>query len=194
MATITRSARVSVVAPSTTACTTSSSPRRSTCVTCATRGSMPAATRCRSSSATNASLTSPVSDSSPAGFIAAGYVKMGLRAGRFTSVANGWVDSKIANSRPARFASSAAAIPATPPPMIARSSTPSAAPRRAAKPGSASTARTAFAPVSAANLSSGTPARSPATRSPGTCVVPSSRTSGSLSTAPEGHLPCSQSK
>ena len=51
---------------------------------------------------------------------------------------------------------------------------------RPRKPGSARIACTARAPVSDENLRSGIPVRSPTIRTPGTAVVPSSRTSGSF--------------
>ena len=85
----------------------------------------------------------------------------------------------------------AAAMPLTPPPTMARSTTP-AAPLRFWKSASPTIACTARAPVSAENFSSGTPVRSPTTRTPGTRVVPSSLTCGSFSTVPAGHPVCSQ--
>jgi hypothetical protein len=51
---------------------------------------------------------------------------------------------------------------------------------------------TALAPVSEENFRSGIPVRSPVMRTPGTAVVPSSRTSGRLSTVPAGQRVCSQ--
>ena len=54
-------------------------------------------------------------------------------------------------------------------------------------------ARTARAAESSASLSSGTPARSPATLSPGTFVAPFSPRRGSGSTMPAGHRRCSHS-
>ena len=117
---------------------------------------------------------------------------MGLARGKLRIVAKGSAASKIAKERPALRASIAAATPETPAPTIARSRTPSCLPRSAAKPGSARMARTARAPESEANFSSGIPVRSPVIRTPGIAVVPSSRTSGSFSTVPAGHRVWSQ--
>ncbi len=117
---------------------------------------------------------------------------MGLALGKLTMVENGSAASKIAKVRFALLASMAAAMPETPAPTIARSSTPSSDRRRAAKSGSRRMACTARAPVSEENFRSGIPVRSPTMRTPGTAVVPSSRTSGSRSTVPAGHRVCSQ--
>src|SRR6185312_12709902 len=82
-------------------------------------------------------------------------------------------------------------MPLTPPPTMATSTTP-CVPFFACTSASRAIACTARAPVSAENLRSGTPVRSPTTRTPGTRVVPSSLTSGSFSTVPAGHPVCSQ--
>ncbi len=80
-------------------------------------------------------------------------------------------------------------MPETPAPTMARSSP---APRDPWNRGSAEILCTARAPLSALNLSSGMPVRSPTTYRPGTAVLPSSCTSGSLSTVPAGQRVWSQ--
>jgi hypothetical protein len=111
-----------------------------------------------------------------------------LPFGKFTTVEKISVASKTWKVSPAFFAWMAAAIPETPAPTIATSRTSGSVPRVLTKSGSARIALTARAPVSDENLRSGTPVRSPTTRTPGTAVVPSSRTSGSFSTVPAGHI------
>ena len=83
--------------------------------------------------------------------------------------------------------------PETPAPTITRSSVPASV-TRLRKAGSPMIVCIARAPPSDANLSSGTPVRSPTTYRPGTAVEPSGWTSGSFSTVPAGHRRCSQSR
>jgi hypothetical protein len=99
------------------------------------------------------------------------------------------VASNTLNRTPAAFASMAAAMPETPAPMIATSSSSGSVGFR--KPGSARMAFSARAPLSEENLSSGMPVRSPTMRTPGTTVAPPSPDSGSRSTVPAGHCVCS---
>ena len=98
----------------------------------------------------------------------------------------------MAKRSPALRAWIAAATPDTPAPTMARSSRSGSSLRSRAKSGSVRNARTALAPVSEENFSSGMPVRSPTILTPGTAVVPSSRTSGSFSTVPAGHRVWSQ--
>ena len=58
-------------------------------------------------------------------------------------------------------------------------------------PSSCKIARTACAPVSEENFSSGIPVRSPTIRTPGWAVTPSGPETGSFSTVPAGHCVCS---
>ncbi len=107
--------------------------------------------------------------------------------GKLWTVENARVDSNTPSESPACFASIAAAIPATPPPMIARSNTSGSFPRCEAKSLSIKIACTAFVPVSAANFNSGTRMRSPTIRTPRMLVAPASPASGSGSTVPAGN-------
>src|SRR5436190_19880811 len=115
---------------------------------------------------------------------------MGFALGKLTSVENGCTDSNTAYRNPAFDASIAADTPATPPPMITRSSKSSRFP--AWKSGSCKISLTAFAPVCEENLSRGMPVRSPTIRTPGRFETPPSPETGNFSTTPAGHLVCSQ--
>src|ERR1700676_1483304 len=84
-----------------------------------------------------------------------------------------------------------AETPATPAPIMARSSTSACEVSRFWKSGSFRIARTAFVAVSEENFSSGIPERSPAIRAPGRLVIPFSPVTGNFSTVPAGQRGCS---
>src|ERR1700675_4828685 len=84
-----------------------------------------------------------------------------------------------------------AETPATPAPIMARSSTSACEVSRFWKSGSFRIARTAFVAVSEENFSSGIPERSPAIRTPGRLVIPFSPVAGNFSTVPAGQRVCS---
>ena len=82
-------------------------------------------------------------------------------------------------------------MPDTPPPIIAKSRTPSRC-VRFSNPASFTMVCTARAPVSDENFNSGIPVKSPTMYRPDTAVDPSSFISGNFSTVPDGQRVCNQ--